>query len=98
MQKSGWVLLIEKTSGAAEKGGEREMSISKNLAIYIKKKGINISAMSRTTGIDRGKLHMSLSETVEDDSKRRPLRDDELLAFCKAMEVSPDEFLKAAAG
>lgn len=67
------------------------MCVSKNLALYIKKKGINVSAMSRATGIDRGKLHMSLSETV-DDTKRRPLKDDELVKVCIYLDVDPRDF------
>lgn len=68
------------------------MCVSKNLSLYIKKKGINVSAMSRATGIDRGKLHMSLSETV-DDTKRRSLKDDELVKVCIYLDVDPRDFI-----
>lgn len=67
------------------------MCVSKNLANYIEKKGINISAMSRATNIERGKLHMSLSNSI-DDSKRRPLKDDELVKVCKYIGVNPMDF------
>lgn len=73
------------------------MCVSKNLALYIKKKGINVSAMSRATGIDRGKLHMSLSEVV-DDSKRRPLKDDELVKVCIYLDVDPRDFVDKQKG
>ena len=67
------------------------MCVSKNLAIYVREKGINISAMSRATNIERGKLHMSLSDTV-DDAKRRPLKDDELVKVCLFLGVNPMDF------
>lgn len=67
------------------------MCTSKNVASYIKEKGINISAMSRATGIKRGKLHASLSEKVSEE-KRRPLRDEELLKVCDFLEVNPMDF------
>lgn len=67
------------------------MCISKNIANYVKEKGINISAMSRATGIKRGKLHASLSESVIEE-KRRPLRDEELLKVCDFLEVNPMVF------
>ena len=67
------------------------MCISKNLGLYIKDKGVNLSAMSRSTGIERGKLHMSLSTSIEED-KRRPLRDEELIRVCKFLGVNPMDF------
>ena len=67
------------------------MCVSKNLAEYVNNKGINLSAMSRATGIRRGILHMSLSITVP-DNKRRPLKDDELVKVCRFLEVNPMDF------
>lgn len=67
------------------------MSVSKNLSLYIKEKGINLSALSRATGIKRGILHSSLSDTL-DDNKRRPLRDDELVKICGYLDLNPMEF------
>lgn len=67
------------------------MCVSKNLAVYISRKGINISAMSRATGIHRSTLHASLSEAV-DDEKRRPLKDDELIKVCRFLGVNPMDF------
>lgn len=73
------------------------MCVSKNLSKYITKRGINLSAMSRATGIQRSALQMSLSEAV-DDKKRRPLRDDELIAVCKFLEVNPLDFADEKTG
>ncbi len=67
------------------------MCVSKNLSVYVKKRGINISAMSRATDIPRSILHMSLSTAVT-DQKRRPLKDDELIKVCKYLEVNPMDF------
>lgn len=67
------------------------MCVTKNLSLYVYKKGINLSAMSRATGIERGRLHASLSTAVQED-KRRPLRDDELIKVCKFLGVDPMMF------
>lgn len=67
------------------------MGVTKNLSLYVKNKGINISAISRATGIKRGTLHASLSGSVQED-KRRPLRDEELLKVCAFLNVNPMEF------
>ena len=67
------------------------MYVSKNLSTYIAMRGINLSAMSRATGISRGILQMSLSTRVS-DNKRRPLKDDELVKVCRYLEVNPMDF------
>lgn len=67
------------------------MCVSKNLSLYVYQKGINISAMSRATGIQRGILHASLSNSVKDE-KRRSLKDDELVKVCKFLGVNPMDF------
>ena len=67
------------------------MCVSKNLSMYVNQKGINLSAMSRATGIQRGILHASLSDAVSDE-KRRALRDDELIKVCRFLDVNPMDF------
>lgn len=67
------------------------MCVTKNLSIYVENRGINLSAMSRATGIKRGTLHASLSGAVQ-ENKRRPLRDEELLKVCAFLNVNPMDF------
>ena len=67
--------------------------ITKKLAELIAEQGINISALSRATGIKRGILHASLSAAV-DDEKRRPLRDDELVKVCRFLKVNPMDLME----
>lgn len=67
------------------------MSVTKNIAEYIRSKDINVSAMSRATGIALGTLYQSVSSCVMEE-KRRQLRDDELIAICKYLEKNPMDF------
>ena len=67
--------------------------ITKKLAELIAEQGINISALSRATGIKRGILHASLSAAV-DDEKRRPLRDDELGKVCRVLKGNPMDLME----
>ncbi|MCI7129605.1 MAG: helix-turn-helix transcriptional regulator [Lachnospiraceae bacterium] len=64
------------------------MSLERNIAEFIKKRGVKISVMSRETGIP----YMALYDSVCNDKKERLLRGSELLAICKFLDVSPMEF------
>lgn len=63
-------------------------SVTKNVAQYVNEKGINLSKMSRDTGIQYGKLYASLCDTRKD----RSLRDDELVKVCKFLGINPMNF------
>lgn len=64
------------------------MSITRNLARYTKEKAINLSAMSRATGIQYPALYASLG----DKNRNRPLSVDEAVLVCKFLEVDPRDF------
>lgn len=64
------------------------MVVTKNLANYINEKGINLSAMSRATGISYGVLYAS----VKDKSRERPLSVDEAVLICKFLGVKVEDF------
>lgn len=64
------------------------MSLEKNIASYIKEKAINLSEMSRQTGISYAALYDSLFNK----DKNRQLRGRELVAICVFLEVNPMDF------
>lgn len=57
-----------------------------NIADYIKGVGINISALSRNTGVPDGILRRSIV------SKERILRADEFMSICLAIGKNPFDF------
>ncbi len=65
------------------------MSVTKNLADYTKEKAINLSAMSRATGIQYTVLYASLG----DKNRHRPLSIDEAIVICKFLGVDPRDFV-----
>lgn len=66
------------------------MALEKNIAEFIKKKGVNLSAMSRETGIP----YMSLYDSLFNERKSRQLKASELIAVCEFLDVSPMDFKK----
>lgn len=62
--------------------------VTKNVATYVKEKGINISKMSRDTEIPYAALYTSLC----DEERERPLRADELLSVCGYLDIDPRKF------
>lgn len=64
------------------------MTLEKNIAEFIKKKGVNLSAMSRETEIP----YMSLYDSFFNEKKTRQLKARELVAVCEFLDVSPMEF------
>ncbi len=64
------------------------MAVTENLARYTKDKAVNLSAMSRATGISYTCLYASLGEK----GRNRPLSVDEALLVCKFLEVDPRDF------
>ena len=57
-----------------------------NVADYVQKLGIGISALSRATGVPDGVLRRSLT------SRERPLRAMEFLRICDVLSVDPRNF------
>lgn len=65
--------------------------VTKNLAIYIKEKGVSISRISEATGVSYQVLCNCF-----DENKPRQLKADELLLVCRFLEVDPYTFLEVA--
>lgn len=66
----------------------KKVAVTENLARYTKDKAVNLSAMSRATGISYTCLYASLGEK----GRNRPLSVDEALLVCKFLEVDPRDF------
>lgn len=64
------------------------MGATKNLAKYVRDKAINLSAMSRATGIAYSVLYDSLANK----NRERPLSVDEAIIICKFLGVNPMDF------
>lgn len=64
------------------------MSLEHNIAEFIKKREVNLSEMSRETGIP----YMALYNSLLNDKRERPLRGNEFLAVCEFLGVSPMNF------
>ena len=62
--------------------------VTDNVSRYIRSKGINLSKMSRDTGIPYAALYASLN----DESRERDLRDDEFIKVCMFIGVNPMDF------
>ena len=57
---------------------------------FLKKNGINLSELSRTSGVSYKLLYAS----VRDKNRKRGLRVDEFLSICEVLEVDPGTFAK----
>lgn len=64
------------------------MSATKNLARYVKEKAINLSAMSRETGISYNALY----DSFVNKNRERRLSMDEAIIICKFLDVNPMDF------
>lgn len=62
--------------------------VTRNVAMYVEEKGINISKMARDTKISYAALYTSLCDKERD----RPLRADELLSICDFLDIDPRNF------
>lgn len=70
------------------------MSLEKNLAKFIKQKGINLSMMAREIEIP----YIQLYDSLFNKKKNRELRSSELIAVCKFLEVNPIDFAEQKEG
>lgn len=57
---------------------------------FLKKNGINLSGLSRASGVSYKLLYAS----VRDKNRKRELRVDEFLSICEVLEVDPGTFAK----
>ena len=63
-------------------------SVTENISKYIRNKGINLSKMSRDTGI----AYMPLYDSLMNEERKRDLRDWEMLKICNFLGVNPMDF------
>lgn len=63
-------------------------AITRNLAVYVRDKGINIAKMARDTGIS----YMALYDSLSNPARDRDIKGRELVAVCKFLEVNPMDF------
>lgn len=64
------------------------MVVTKNLADYVDRRAINLSAMSRATDISYNALYASLKSR----SRERPLSADEAVKVCKFLGKKVEDF------
>lgn len=65
------------------------MSLERNLAKFIKTKGIQLSVMSRATGIP----YMALYDTFYNGKKSRQIKGKELVAVSEFLGINPADFI-----
>ncbi len=63
------------------------MSVTKNVAKYVKEMGFNLSELSRKSGV----AYYSLYASLRDEGKRE-LRANELTDICLALHINPIDF------
>ena len=64
------------------------MSVTRNIAQYVNDMGINLSELSRKTGVPYGSLYASLSNS----GRSRELKANELTDICFALKLNPMDF------
>ncbi|MBO5199555.1 MAG: helix-turn-helix domain-containing protein [Lachnospiraceae bacterium] len=64
------------------------MSVTKNIANYIDSIGVNLSELSRKSGVDYSALYASL----KNKERERELRADELTSICTVLKIDPMDF------
>ncbi len=65
------------------------MNLEKNLAKFIRTKGIQLSVMSRATGIP----YMALYDTFYNRKKERQIKGKELIAVSEFLGINPSDFI-----
>lgn len=69
------------------------MNVTKNVAAYIENNCINLSELSRKSGVEYGCLYASLGNK----SRKRELRANELTSICAVLRVNPMDFAEEPA-
>ncbi|MCD7882486.1 MAG: helix-turn-helix domain-containing protein [Lachnospiraceae bacterium] len=62
--------------------------MTKNIAKYVKDIGVNLSELSRKSGVPYGVLYASIG----DENRGRDLRADELTNICFVLRINPMDF------
>lgn len=61
---------------------------TKEISEYIRKKGFNLSELSRKTGVP----YMALYDSIANEKRDRDLRVDEFLSLCRHLDLDPIKF------
>lgn len=69
------------------------MTVTKNIAEYVKAIGVNLSDLSRKAGVPYCALYASLA-----GNKERELRANELTNICAVLRINPMDFAEEPAG
>lgn len=70
------------------------MSVTKNIANYVRSIGVNLSELSRKSGVEYSALYASLANK----ERERELRADELTSICTVLRINPMDFADEKAG
>lgn len=70
------------------KGGNEVDIPTRNLSKYVKEKGINLSKMSRETGIP----YVSIYDSLVNESRDRDLRVGEFFRICQYLGMEAEKF------
>ena len=65
-------------------------NITENIGNYLRRKRINLTELSRKTGIHYNSLYAS----VWDRSRHRDLRANELMSICVVLNIDPMDFVR----
>lgn len=63
-------------------------TITKNVSDYIKKMGINLTKVSKDTGVP----YMALYDSLLNKERNRELKAKEFISVCKFLNVNPMDF------
>lgn len=69
-------------------------AVTVKVSEYVRNKGINISKMSRDTGVP----YMALYDSLLNSERQRDLRDNEFLEVCDFLGIDPREFANKEGG
>lgn len=69
-------------------------SVTDKVSNYIKEKGINVSKISRDTGIP----YMALYDSLLNTERKRDLRDYEFMGICFFLGIDPKYFAERGKG
>lgn len=64
------------------------MTVTRNIAKYVKDIGVNLSELSRKSGVAYGSLYASLG----DENRKRELKANELTDICFILKINPMDF------
>lgn len=63
-------------------------AVTENLSGYVRKQGINLSRLSRDTGIP----YIALYNSLANSNRKRSIRGQELIDICRILGVDPRDF------